>query len=237
MGKVVAIIQARMGSTRLPGKVLLPLGGKPMIVQMVERVKRAALVDEVWVAIPIPDRPTELCDVLVDNGIACMCGSEEDVLDRYYHVANLVGADHIVRLTADCPLIDPNVIDMVIDDSEDFDYCSNVHPETFPDGMDVEVFSFEMLEKAWKVSTEREHVGTAIYNEELCMRRNVECWRELSNYRLTVDYIEDYQAVRTIWDAMPENFTLFHILRYLREHPEVRAINSGHHRNEKTEGK
>jgi spore coat polysaccharide biosynthesis protein SpsF (cytidylyltransferase family) len=208
-----------------------------MIVQMVERVKRAALVDEVWVAIPIPDRPTELCDVLVDNGIACMCGSEEDVLDRYYHVANLVGADHIVRLTADCPLIDPNVIDMVIDDSEDFDYCSNVHPETFPDGMDVEVFSFEMLEKAWKVSTEREHVGTAIYNEELCMRRNVECWRELSNYRLTVDYIEDYQAVRTIWDAMPENFTLFHILRYLREHPEVRAINSGHHRNEKTEGK
>jgi spore coat polysaccharide biosynthesis protein SpsF (cytidylyltransferase family) len=236
MGKVVAIIQARMGSTRLPGKVLLPLGGKPMIVQMVERVKRSALVDEVWVAIPIPDRPTELCDVLVDNGIACMCGSEEDVLDRYYHVANLVGADHIVRLTADCPLIDPNVIDNVIDDYlfYEADYTSNVDPPEHPDGMDVEVFSFSMLEDAWTNATsqeDREHVTTWI-------QRNTETFADNSNIkhsdiRLTVDYIEDYQAVRTIWDAMPENFTLFHILRYLREHPEVRAINSGHKRNTK----
>jgi len=208
-----------------------------MIVQMVERVKRSALVDEVWVAIPIPDRPTELCDVLVDNGIACMCGSEEDVLDRYYHVANLVGADHIVRLTADCPLIDPAIIDMVVwaHIHGGYSYTSNVHPPMFPDGMDVEVMDMNALDLAQHnaaSSLDREHVTRWIHRE-LKRQVNVPGIDDHSDIRLTVDYIEDYQAVRTIWDAMPENFTLFHILRYLREHPEVRAINQKYKRNTK----
>jgi spore coat polysaccharide biosynthesis protein SpsF (cytidylyltransferase family) len=228
---IAAIIQARMGSTRLPGKVLLPLGGKPMIVQMVERVKRSALVDEVCVAVPFDDR-----NAFPDMDVTYFAGSEDDVLDRYYNAAQSLGADHIVRLTADCPLIDPNVIDNVIDDYlfYEADYTSNVDPPEHPDGMDVEVFSFSMLEDAWTNATsqeDREHVTTWI-------QRNTETFADNSNIkhsdiRLTVDYIEDYQAVRTIWDAMPENFTLFHILRYLREHPEVRAINSGHKRNTK----
>jgi spore coat polysaccharide biosynthesis protein SpsF (cytidylyltransferase family) len=231
MGKVVAIIQARMGSTRLPGKVLLPLGGKPMIVQMVERVKRSALVDEVCVAVPFDDR-----NAFPDMDVTYFAGSEDDVLDRYYNAAQSLGADHIVRLTADCPLIDPNVIDNVIDDYlfYEADYTSNVDPPEHPDGMDVEVFSFSMLEDAWTNATsqeDREHVTTWI-------QRNTHTFADNSNVkhsdiRLTVDYIEDYQAVRTIWDAMPENFTLFHILRYLREHPEVRAINSLYKRNTK----
>jgi spore coat polysaccharide biosynthesis protein SpsF len=232
MGKVLAIIQARMGSTRLPGKVLLPLGGKPMIVQMVERVKRSALVDQVVVAIP-------RCDIcrFPNMDVPYFAGSDDDVLDRYDHAARFYEADHIVRLTADCPLIDPAIIDMVVwvHTHGGYSYTSNVHPPMFPDGMDVEVMDMNALDLAQHnaaSSLDREHVTRWIHRE-LKRQVNVPGIDDHSDIRLTVDYIEDYQAVRTIWDAMPENFTLFHILRYLREHPEVRAINQKYKRNTK----
>jgi spore coat polysaccharide biosynthesis protein SpsF (cytidylyltransferase family) len=184
------------------------------------------------VAIPHIDVKLQLC--LMDNGITFSCGSEDDVLDRYYQAAYLNGADHIVRLTADCPLIDPNVIDAAVDGHLrwEADYSSNVNPPELPDGMDVEVFTFSMLEEAWRESKEREHVTTWMVanTEEASTNADRPMYTDI---RLTVDYIEDYQAVRTIWDAMPENFTLFHILRYLREHPEVREINSLYKRNTK----
>ena len=151
MGKVVAIVQARMGSTRLPGKVLMDISGWSMLWHVVNRVRQAKWVDKVVVATSgsVSDDPVAtLCE---QEGIPCFRGSEDDVLDRYYQAAKWIGANVIVRITADCPLIDPYVVDDVVKHyvDGDYDYVSNTAPPTFPDGLDIEVFSFEALERAW----------------------------------------------------------------------------------------
>lgn len=249
---VVAIIQARLGSTRLPGKVLLPLAGKPMIIRMVERVRRATLVDKVVVAVAQGEGFELLCcltEFSARYGGDWFCygsGSQDDVLDRYYQVAkslNLKTGDHIVRLTGDCPLIDPVIIDMVVDihfDSQKRDntYTSNVHPATFPDGMDVEVFTFEALEDAWHQATtsiDREHVTGWIFRATENWI-NLNCWRDYSSLRLTVDYPEDYDVVAQVYDALyPVNpcFTMMDVVKFLRERPEIRGLNGKYRRNAK----
>lgn len=235
--KIVAIIQARMGSTRLPGKVLLPIGEKPMLEVQLERVLRCETIDEVVVAATRnpKDKPIqELCESLK---IQCFRLDEEDVLKRFFEVAQETEADVVVRLTADCPIIDPQIIDDVVsyylDYYPNYDYVSNVYPRTFPHGMDVEVFSFDMLEKAQQNATskyDREHVTPYISKNVEDSRRGVVSRAEDSlSYRLTVDTREDLEVVRAIYDALyMENpfFTLDDILDFLDDNPLVSAINA-----------
>ena len=160
---VLAIIQARMGSTRLPGKVLLSLEGKTVIEHVVERVKCAKLVDEVIVATSININNLPLIRVCAEKNIRVFCGSEEDVLDRFFQLAKLLVPAHIVRITADCPVIDPAIIDKIIATHflENADYTSNTIDETYPDGLVIEIFTYKSLTQAWNeasLSSEREHV-------------------------------------------------------------------------------
>src|SRR5215470_15506655 len=160
---VVAIIQARMGSTRLPGKVLLDIAGQPMLGRVISRVCRAKTIEQIVVATSTAAADDAVSAFCAERGIVCFRGSETDVLDRYYQAARLVQAKTIVRITADCPLLDPEVIDLTVSRFLEggWDYISNVNPPTFPDGLDTEVFSFAALERAWREATSvthREHV-------------------------------------------------------------------------------
>ena len=241
---ILAIIQARMGSSRLPGKVLLDLAGRPVLRHGVERVRKARLVDRVLVATtdrPGDERIRQFCR---EQGIVCFGGSETDVLDRYWQAALSAGAgpgDGIVRITADCPLIDPVVIDLVI---ETFlacgaDYVSNVQPPTFPDGLDVEAFKFSALQTAWKEArlvSEREHVTPYLRNHpEKFSRRNVSHLQDLSALRWTLDEPADYALLQKVVGALNEKNPDFHmedVLQILAEHPEWQELNASFGRNE-----
>ncbi len=238
---VLAVLQARMSSSRFPGKILVPLLGRPMLHRQIERVLRAGKITEVVVA-----TSTDVTDDAVESlcrriGIRCFRGSLEDVLDRFYCVAKAVRPQHIVRLTGDCPLADPDVIDTVIGVHLDgrFDYTSNVNPPTFPDGLDVEVLRFESLETAWKEATlpsEREHVTSFIRNHpERFSTFNVASGRDLSQLRWTVDEPDDLQFVERVYSSLlPQEsfFSMNHVLRLLEVHPEIQEINASHRRNE-----
>ena len=170
-GPVVAIIQARMGSSRLPGKSMAEIEGQPMLWHVVQRVKRAGLVDRVMVATSTNTADDAIADMCKLNGIPCYRGSENDVLDRFYSAARAEKAACVVRITADCPLIDPEVIDRVVLRFQrgDLDYASNAMVRSYPDGLDTEVFSFSALEKAWHEATktsEREHATPYLRSEK-----------------------------------------------------------------------
>ncbi|MDP2928871.1 MAG: glycosyltransferase family protein, partial [Candidatus Omnitrophota bacterium] len=161
--KTAVIIQARLGSTRLPGKVLYKVMGKTILEYVIERAGKARSIEETIVATTTSSEDSQIADLADKSGARVYRGSEQDVLDRYYQAAKLFGIKHIVRITADCPLIDPEIVDKVVGHYFDTksDYCSNVIAETFPDGQDVEVFGFDTLSDAWKnakLLSEREHV-------------------------------------------------------------------------------
>lgn len=233
-GPVVAIIQARMGSSRLPGKSLAEIEGMPMLWHVVQRVKRATLVDRVVVATstaPADDAIERMCR---ENGVACHRGSENDVLDRFYHAARAEKAAQVVRITADCPLIDPEVIDRVVRRFQrgDLDYASNAMVRTYPDGLDTEVFSFSALERAWheaSKTSEREHVTPYLRSEKF-RTASVENLLECShlNCRWTVDEPEDLEFVCAVYGAFRgrESFLMKDILQLLREQPELEKLNS-----------
>jgi len=160
---IIAIIQARMGSSRFPGKTLADLAGRPMLSRVVERVSQSRAIDKVVVATSIAVGDDPIAEFCAKEGVLCFRGSEDDVLDRFYRAAKEHGADVVVRITADCPLIDAAVIDRVVErfQSGDCDYASNVLHYTYPDGLDTEVFSMAALAEAWreaKKPSEREHV-------------------------------------------------------------------------------
>jgi len=236
---IVAIIQARMGSTRLPGKVMAEIAGKPVLWHVVYRVRQAQQVDEVVVATTDKAADQAIIDFASAEGILVFRGSEEDVLDRYYQAAKWIGADVVVRITADCPLIDPQIIDRVIAHylNGNFDCVSNTHPPTYPDGLDVEVFSFDALEKAWKEArrlSEREHVTPYIWkNLDKFRLSNVENTEDLSHLRWTVDEPQDLEFVRAVYNHLGrELFNMFDVLNLLKKHPELLEINSRIERNE-----
>lgn len=238
---VIAIIQARLGSTRLPRKVLLDLQGKTVLERVIERVSAASRVDKVVVATTGNVADTEIVDLCTRRSISVYAGSEDDVLDRYYQAALLFKADHYVRITADCPLMDPKVIDAVIafHIKENADYSSNTLKETYPDGEDVEVFTFSSLEKAWntaKLLSEREHVTPYIRkNPSLFKQANVACDRDLSKKRWTLDQSEDYAFIRTIYDSLCATDPLFGmdaILGFIEKDPSVEKVNWDIGRNE-----
>jgi spore coat polysaccharide biosynthesis protein SpsF len=233
--KVVAIIQARMGSTRLPGKVLKDLSGECMLVRVVRRICRAKALDEVLVATttqPADDAIAKLCDA---QGWACFRGSEEDVLDRYYRAAVAHRAEGVVRITSDCPLIDPEVIDYVVqaflERQPAIDYASNFVPKrSFPRGMDVQVVRFDALERAWREDQNPEWRADVTYyidlHPELFHIYNVINDIDYAHLRWTVDTPEDLAFVRRIYDGFGhDRFSWYEVLSLLDEHPEWLEIN------------
>jgi len=238
---LIAIIQARVSSTRLPRKVLKEVEGKTILEHVINRVKAAKNLDDIVVAATVKKEDLEIVKLCANLGISVFCGSEDDVLDRYYQAARLFKADHIVRITSDCPLIDFKIIDDVTDlyFKEKVDYVSNTIPETFPDGEDVEVFSFKALKIAWKkakMSSEREHVTPYIRkNSNIFKITNLKSKFNLTNKRWTLDEPEDFEFIKIIYENLYPKDSLFGmetILNYLRENPEVEKINKNIIRNE-----
>lgn len=233
--KTVAIIQARMGSTRLPRKVMLDLAGQPMLVRDVNRVRRARTLDEVVVATTVKSDDDVIADLCESLGWLCSRGNEQDVLDRYYRVAVERVADVIVRLTSDCPLIDPDVIDLVVSEFKrlhpQLDYLSNTLPRrTFPRGLDTEVFSFRALEQAWRDDSNaawREHVTPYIYrNPDIFKISGVASEVDYSEMRWTVDTPEDLEFARRIYTHFgDDDFSWRDVLALLEERRDWIEIN------------
>ncbi len=207
----VAVIQARCGSTRFPRKVLASLQGRPMLAHIIERVGRASLVDRVVVATTDSPGDDEVASLAAASGAGVTRGSEQDVLSRYVLAAHEHGADVIVRITADCPLTDPEIVDMVIRAraEHDADYAGNVEPPTYPEGYDCEVFTLDCLHRLDAAATAdylREHV-TALIREQPALFRivRVACERDLSWIRLTVDVPADLARVERLLSELPSS--------------------------------
>ncbi|MEA9413133.1 glycosyltransferase family protein [Flavobacterium sp. PL02] len=207
--KTVLITQARTGSTRLPGKVLKEIGGKSLLQIHLERLKECSKVSEIIVATTSNNEDSIIYEKAIAWGVSASKGSESDVLDRFYQAVKDEKADWIVRVTSDCPLIDPNLVDEVISfvQENDKDYGSNVLIENFPDGQDIEVFKFSALKKAWKEAkllSDREHVTTYIRNNSdykggsLFSAINYQCYTDFSNIRMTVDEKSDFDLIEII---------------------------------------
>ena len=235
--KVVAIIQARMGSTRLPGKVMKEILSKPVILWDLDRVSLSKLIDNIVVAIPYGKENDVIVDTIKEynDKIITTRGSEDDVLDRYYQAAVKTNADVVVRITSDCPLIDPVVIDNIIEQflNNYCDYCSNSLTRTYPRGLDTEVFSFKALEDAWneaKKDYEREHVTPYIIeNPDKFKLLNVANDIDLSHLRWTLDTGEDFEFINTVYKKIIPKKKLFlmdDVLELLNKEPELIEINS-----------
>ena len=236
--KIICIIQARMGSSRLPGKVLKEICGKPMLDWVIRRASRSQMVDQILVAATISsdDEPiARFCEI---NDISLFRGSEFDVLDRYYQAASSANADVIVRLTADCPLIDPDLIDKIIHAllDEKADFAANRLPppyhRTYPIGLDVEVATFTALETAWKNAAEgfeREHVMPYLYDPAHGMKFVIaDHVEDLGSLRWTVDTPEDLEFVRQVTNRFDcrDDFSWLDVLKLVKEYPEISEINA-----------
>jgi spore coat polysaccharide biosynthesis protein SpsF len=231
--KTVAIIQARMGSTRLPGKVLEPIQGRCMLLRVHDRAAQIPHVDQVAVATSTQPGDAAIVDLCNRHRIPCMQGSESDVLDRYYQSARRLEAGVIVRITADCPLLDPAVSGRVVETflAGGFDYVSNIRRRTYPRGLDTEVFAFEALGRAWHEAAEpyqREHVTPYIYEEKnLFSVGSVMSGEDHSSHRWTVDTPEDLELVRKIYTMFEHPPGMDEVLCLLNRHPELTRINQG----------
>jgi len=231
--KIVAIIQARTGSTRLPGKVLKDIEGETCLARVINRLRRASLVNELLVA--TTDLPAD--DVITAECRRCAVpvsrGDEQDVLDRYFRAAQLSKADIVVRITSDCPLIDPQVTDKTIRAflDEKPDYASNALQRTYPRGLDTEVISLSALERAWRTARqpyEREHVTPYIYEHPgefklLSVTGDV----DYSHHRWTLDTPEDLEFIRAVYGRFKDakDFSGLDVLNLLALHPELVEIN------------
>jgi len=238
-GRVVTLIQARTGSGRLPGKMLLPLAGSPALVRMVERVGRARLAGTIVVATTWLAEDDPIGALCTDHGIACFRGHPTDLLDRHVRAAAHFSAEHVVKIPSDCPLIDPAAIDRVLafhlERPGVFDYVGNLHPPTWPDGNDVEIMTFGALRIAWQEATrphEREHTTPFLWDRPERFRIGNVRWEtglDLSaTHRFTLDYPEDYELIRGVYEAIyPSNpsFDLGQILDLAARQPSLLAIN------------
>ncbi len=241
MKKASVIIQARMGSSRLPNKVLMPLAGKPVLEHVIRRCQQARLVGRVIVATTVEAKDLPVVNFVSGLGVSVFCGAVNDVLDRYYQAARLFDLQHIVRITADCPMLDPEVIDRVIVAyfQEKADYTSNtLEPATYPDGEDVEVFSFEALSRAWTEAvllSEREHVTPYIRKNDSFSKTRVFHEKDISHLRWTLDETRDYEKLSAIFDGLYVEDNFFHMkdaLRFLAAHADIDAVNAAIGRNE-----
>jgi len=229
---VIAIIQARMGSTRLPGKVLEDIGGKTMLACVVRRTQRATLVDKIVVATTMEPADDAIVAECKHLGAAVFRGSESDVLDRYYRAAEVYEADTIVRITADCPLIDPGIIDHVVRAflEERPDYASNTTlTKTYPHGLDVEVMTMAALAFAWQEARkpyQRAHVTVYIYeNPWLFQLLAVPGEIGYGHCRWTVDTPEDLAFVREVYARLDDDFAWHDVLQILAQEPQLMELN------------
>jgi len=241
--KTLVVIQARMSSSRLPAKVLMPLAGEPLLARLIERVRASQTKFDLAVATttsPDDDRIRDLCRVL---DVRCVSGHPTDLLERHYQTAIRLGADAVVKIPSDCPLIDPAVIDRVLtfflQNPKRFDYVSNLHPPSYPDGNDVEVMSMVALERAWIEATrsfEREHTTPFLWDRPKRFRIGNVRWETGLDYsmshRWTVDYVEDYAMISAVYDALWSRinsvFSIADILKFLYEHPDIQALNNSY---------
>jgi spore coat polysaccharide biosynthesis protein SpsF len=240
---IIATIQVRMGSTRLPQKALKEILGKPMLWHLINRVKEAKLVDKVVIATTTNEEDKLLIHFAKENGIDYYAGSENEIVDRLYMAAKKFGAEAIVRITGDCPLIDPQIIDKEVEyylkNKDRIDYISNVHPPTYPDGLDTEVYPLKTLEMMWKEIKDhflKEWIYTYIIeNPDKFKIANIENEEDISWMRWTVDYNEDLDFVREVYKSLYKPDKVFYmrdILGLLRNKPELMEINKKFIRNE-----
>ena len=224
-----------MGSTRLPGKVLLALAGKPALVRCVSRTHRTKMIDDVIVATTLKSEDDAISYLCKQQSYFCFRGSEEDVLDRYYQAARASRADVVVRITADCPLIEPEIVEQVVEDflkrQPEVDYACNFLPQrTFPRGLETEVIRFDVLEQVWNEDHNpawREHVTPFIYKNPHVFRiHGVRAAEDYSHMRWTLDTLEDLTFVRRIYDHFGhDRFSWQEVLTLLRGHPGWLEIN------------
>lgn len=241
--RTVAVIQARLRSTRLPGKVLLDLAGMPVLGRIVERARAASKINDVIVATsddPSDDPISKFCE---EFGVPCFRGSERDVLDRFYQAALSRPAESVVRITGDCPLLDPQVVNHVIDGflKQRVDYASNTILPTYPDGLDVEVMLLSALERAWKEAREpyeREHVTPYLRTAEQFTRLSIAhpSGKSFGNLRWTLDEPKDYRFIRSVYDHLSStcgsSFSMNTILELIESEPSMQAELNGSIRNE-----
>lgn len=239
---VLAILQARVSSSRLPSKVLAPILGQPMLARQIERVSRAETIDRLIVATSDHASDDPLVELCAGLGVACHRGSLDDVLARFAGSYAAFGpAAHVVRLTGDCPLADPAVIDCVVRHHlvSDADYTSNTLQPTWPDGLDVEIMRSEVLQRAFveaHLRSEREHVTPYIYNHPALFRiEHVKSVGDFASLRWTVDEAADLVFVTAVYEALYSKnpaFTTDDVLALLKSHPELAQINGNFLRNE-----
>lgn len=234
---IAIIVQARMTSTRLPGKVLKTVMGKPLLEYLVERLRKVKLADKIIIATTINNTDEPIVELCKKLDVLCFRGSEGNVLSRYFYAAGMYNAHTVVRITSDCPLIDPNVVDNIIGfylrNKKRYDYVSNTLKRTFPRGMDVEVFDFKLLSEAFNetdLSYDCEHVTPFIYRQPQRYRvHNISYIQDKSFYRWTVDTKEDFELIEVILNSIyptKPDFTLEDLLELLEKNPQWLKINS-----------
>jgi glutamate-1-semialdehyde 2,1-aminomutase len=235
----IAIVQARLGSTRFPNKVMRLIGGVPMIELLIKRLKNAKKVDRVVLATSNDAKNLPMVEYMRQSGVEVYQGSEEDVLDRYYQAALVNGADTVVRITGDCPLVDAALVDQMITQYEHLgvEYISNRYPPTFPDGLDIDVFSFESLAKTWREAVkpyDREHVTPFFYDSGLFKASNLEHSEDLSLERWTVDEPEDFSVISSVFEHFKPNidFSWLDVMELRQRQPDLFAANRHLIRNE-----
>ncbi|MFQ5533283.1 MAG: cytidylyltransferase domain-containing protein [Sphingomonadales bacterium] len=237
----MGILQARCSSSRLPGKVLKPILGEAMLARQIERLGRAKRIERLVVATSTDASDNTLEELCSTIGVPCYRGALDDVLDRFYEAAACYMPAHVIRLTGDCPLCDPELIDHLTARHLEggFDYSSNALEPTFPDGLDAEIMTFDALRRAWReaeLPSDREHVTPFIHQRPQRFRLfNLTNERDLAHLRWTVDEPEDFEMVSRVYEALyPENpgFDTAEILAFLDRHPEIAALNAARVRNE-----
>jgi len=237
--KIVAIVQARMNSSRLPGKAMLKVNEVPLIDLLLSRLSLANRINEIILAVPTESSNDILRDHVASLGYSVFSGNCDDVLDRYYSAAKNSQADIVLRITGDCPLIDPTIVDEVVEYflTSDFDYVTNASPPTYPDGLDTEIFTFQALENAWKNASsdfEREHVTPYIRETGLFKTGNYSYHTDHSNSRWTVDEKSDFEVIRNVFNHFKPNihFSFTEILKLETDQPELFSSNKRVKRNE-----
>ena len=244
--KIICIVQARMSSKRLPGKILKEINGKTCIERVLERISKSKNIDEIWVATSLDKNDNELFNFLKNTKFNIYRGSLNDVFSRYIEIAKKVSPKYIVRITGDCPLIDPCIIDNVIKRGLDTkaDYVSNTIERTYPDGLDVEFFKTESLLKAELYSNNpvmREHVTpylsgnlSKIYGSGNFLRNNVTNNKNYSHYRWTLDVPEDLRLLNLIYQELDDFCSWKQVINLLEKNPELHNINKHIQHNEGT---
>lgn len=237
--KTVVIVQARLGSTRLPNKVMKTIESEPMIALLLKRLSRSREADQIVVATSTNTRDDVLSELVEALGYTCFRGSENDVLDRYVQAARATHADAVVRVTGDCPLVDPELLDEAVRQFKDtgVDYLSNVDPPTYPDGLDVEVFTRKSLERATHETTlafDREHVSPWMRRGNNTRRATILLDEDLSGLRWTVDEASDFEVIGNVFRHFSPDihFSWSAVLRLQRSQPEIFAANQNLIRNE-----